>query len=269
MILSEGWDTILHCVGDCFSFNNVQPSPFSFPFFVIFGHLNLFSILVWRRLSIPGMSTNWPEFPAMKSSRGSSFLSPTMPWRQTCVLRTQQVFWMWPRKPGNFWTQNTSWRMQVSPQNLFLPGTLQNAILFICKIPNSSTQKAWICSPPFLEVFFFDAGSLVESLWHFWIVLVAMWTSSCSSFCLLFSYLQIFLANNNLHLNNLLQEANEMKEAQDVLKRIQNVADKFFMDLKSIWGNRSAINLSDISGSVRSMGKRKSFSFANCHSKVK
>ena len=77
--------------------------------------------------------------------------------------------------------------------------------------------------------------------------------------------LQVLLVNNASDVTKIINKASELKKGQNVIDKIQITAEKFQRDFKSHWKGTSQVNLSDISGSVRNMGKCTFFFFSNFH----
>ena len=75
---------------------------------------------------------------------------------------------------------------------------------------------------------------------------------------------QVLLVNNASDVTKIINKASEIKKGQNVIDKIQITAEKFQRDFKSHWKGTSQVNLSDISGSVRNMGKC-TFFFSSFH----
>ena len=76
---------------------------------------------------------------------------------------------------------------------------------------------------------------------------------------------QVLLVNNASDVTKIINKTSELKKGQNVLGKIQITAEKFQRDFKSHWKGTSQVNLSDISGSVRNMGKCTFFCFPSFH----
>ena len=68
-----------------------------------------------------------------------------------------------------------------------------------------------------------------------------------------------------LLVNNASDVAKIINKASELIDKIQITAEKFQRDFKTHWKGTSQVNLSDISGSVRNMGKCTFLFFSNFH----